>query len=102
VNAERWRQIDELFNLALESPPDERGAFVCDWAGEDSELRREVESLLEAAERADGFPLIRFPVRRGYALGQIAEALSSAIDPSDRVAPPIAPSRRKEPRRVPG
>ena len=46
MTAERWRQVGELFNQALEQPPEHRAAWVERATGGDAELRREVESLL--------------------------------------------------------
>ena len=53
--ADRWRRIKELMQAALERPPGERAAFVAEACGPDSELRREVESLLSAHGRALDF-----------------------------------------------
>jgi predicted ATPase/serine/threonine protein kinase len=49
------RQAGELYHAALERPPRERAAFLEETCGGDEGLRREVESLLAAHERADGF-----------------------------------------------
>jgi serine/threonine protein kinase len=46
VQTERWRQIDDLFQSALDRPPEERNAFLDSACQDDAELRREVESLL--------------------------------------------------------
>ncbi len=48
MNPERWAQIERLYHEALECPAAERGPFLDQACGEDSDLRREVESLLEA------------------------------------------------------
>ncbi|MCP3903689.1 MAG: protein kinase [Planctomycetes bacterium] len=55
MNRERWQEIDALFTEALERASEERSAFVWRQAGEDSELRREVQSLLAAHERETEF-----------------------------------------------
>src|ERR1017187_6482690 len=49
MTPERFRQIEELYHAAREGTEDERAALL---AQTDSELRREIESLL--AQRADG------------------------------------------------
>mgnify|MGYP000979722577 CR=1 FL=1 len=54
-DAERWQQIDQLFEAALERPPAARPAFLAEACGEDGELHREVSSLLAAAARAEDF-----------------------------------------------
>ena len=53
--ADRWRHITELVQAALERPAGERAAYVSDACGPDDELRREVESLLSAHDRAADF-----------------------------------------------
>ncbi|HEY2739227.1 MAG TPA: serine/threonine-protein kinase, partial [Thermoanaerobaculia bacterium] len=50
MTPERWRQIREVFDAACALPAAERGAFLAGLCGGDDELRREVESLLAAAE----------------------------------------------------
>jgi hypothetical protein len=45
---ERWQRIKDVFQAALERPAAERAAFLGKACGDDSELRREVESLLNA------------------------------------------------------
>jgi serine/threonine protein kinase/tetratricopeptide (TPR) repeat protein len=46
MNADRWRQIEELYHSVREMDPDERDRFLKQAAGKDEELRQEVESLL--------------------------------------------------------
>jgi len=46
MNPDRWRQIEDLYHAASESPPSERAALLSEACGDDMELRREVESLL--------------------------------------------------------
>jgi serine/threonine protein kinase len=55
MNPDRWRQIGQLYHTALELESAARAAFLDANCGDDNELRREVESLLHAHERADGF-----------------------------------------------
>jgi serine/threonine-protein kinase len=55
MQAERWRQVDQLFDAALEREPSERAAFLDEACAGDDALRREVESLLAAHERAGSF-----------------------------------------------
>ena len=45
----RWREIEAVFEAALERPPHQQAAFLDQACGGDAELRREVESLLRAA-----------------------------------------------------
>ena len=46
MDPERWRQVERLFQSALEHPPEERDAFLTQACGGDRDLRDEVESLL--------------------------------------------------------
>src|SRR5262245_44581647 len=55
MNPDRWRQIGQLYHSALEMELEERAAFLDGACGDDAELRREVESLLQARQQADGF-----------------------------------------------
>ena len=46
TNTERWRQIERLYQSAAEQPAGRRAAWLADTCGGDTELLREVESLL--------------------------------------------------------
>jgi eukaryotic-like serine/threonine-protein kinase len=48
MQAERWRQIDAVFQSAVDCAPENRPAFLDSACGGDAELRREVESLLNS------------------------------------------------------
>lgn len=57
MTPERWQRVNELFNAALEKQGDARRVFLVNACGDDHELRREVEKLLNGDEAAgrDGF-----------------------------------------------
>src|SRR5215813_2296753 len=55
MTSERWMQVDQLLQEALEREPEERAAFLDQACGDDDELRREVESLLGFHGRAGAF-----------------------------------------------
>jgi serine/threonine protein kinase/Tfp pilus assembly protein PilF len=55
MKAERWKQVNDLFQSAVERAPTERAAFLHEACHGDEDLRREVESLLSSHERADNF-----------------------------------------------
>jgi TolB-like protein/Tfp pilus assembly protein PilF/predicted Ser/Thr protein kinase len=55
MKPERWRQVDRVFQEALERAPAERAAFIREACGHDDSLRREVEALLAADVQAEGF-----------------------------------------------
>ena len=53
-DATGWRRVEELFAVAVERAPEERGAFLDGACGSDRELREELESLLDH-DREDSF-----------------------------------------------
>jgi len=55
MNAERWKQIDELLDALWELPEAEREEFLAEKCGGDEDLKREVRKLLESDENADEF-----------------------------------------------
>ena len=55
MKPERWQQIDRILDGALEREGDQRQAFLEEACSGDPSLRREVESLIEAGERAESF-----------------------------------------------
>ena len=79
LTPERRREIERLFEAALERGADERGRFLTDACGSDLELRREVDALLEAHAMAEGI-LERDPAE---AMG----AREQWLAPGDAVGP---------------
>lgn len=55
MEPERWRQIDQLLEAALERQPAERAAFLAKACADDETLRLEVESLLQSDEAVESF-----------------------------------------------
>ena len=55
----QWQRIEELFNGAATLQGDARRSFLDQACGADRELRREVESLLQASERGEDVALDR-------------------------------------------
>ena len=55
MKGERWQQVDELLDAALERDASERGDFLKRACAGDEELLREVESLLAAHLKAGSF-----------------------------------------------
>ena len=54
MTSERWQQINVLLDAVLDLPPGEQQTYL-DVHCPDPELRREVGSLLEAHDEAQGF-----------------------------------------------
>ncbi|MBI1765116.1 MAG: serine/threonine protein kinase [Acidobacteria bacterium] len=74
MTPDRWQQLKELFNDALERPPAERAAFLDAACADDAELRREVEALL--AEH--GAPASALDSLPGAIAAQMAEVGAQA------------------------
>jgi hypothetical protein len=55
MNAERWEQIKNIFESALEVSPDQRAAVLESACSGDSELEQEVARLLAELDQAGGF-----------------------------------------------
>jgi eukaryotic-like serine/threonine-protein kinase len=55
VTPERWKQVEALFEQALEVPAKEQAAFLQTACNGDEDLKREVESFLDSHARAGGF-----------------------------------------------
>jgi hypothetical protein len=47
VPQQQWHRIEELFHAALEREPGDRDAFITEACGNDQELKRKVQALLE-------------------------------------------------------
>jgi serine/threonine-protein kinase len=73
MNREKWQQVKEIFQAALEHAPDERAAFLNDACAEDVGLRREVEVLLASFENADDDSFMQ-----QAAIGEVAEIIVGA------------------------
>src|SRR4029453_16942605 len=55
MKAERWKQVTDLFQSAVERAPERRAAFLDEACHGDEGLRREVGSLLTSYEQAENF-----------------------------------------------
>ncbi|MEK6299117.1 MAG: protein kinase [Acidobacteriota bacterium] len=55
MTPERWQRIDKLFDETLLVEPPQRAAFLDEACADDSDLRGEIESLLDASHQAGGF-----------------------------------------------
>src|SRR5690349_23554032 len=56
VTPERWAQIKAVVNAAMDLPIGDRRKYLDQACASDAELRREVESLLVAADASDSVP----------------------------------------------
>jgi serine/threonine protein kinase/Flp pilus assembly protein TadD len=55
LTPERWRQVKQMFQAAVELPGAEREAWLADACADDPSLRAEIESLIAAHERPGSF-----------------------------------------------
>lgn len=55
MKPERWKQVDDLLEAALERPAAERASFLDSACAGDEELRRELESLIISEAQAEAF-----------------------------------------------
>ncbi|MFQ5571469.1 MAG: serine/threonine protein kinase, partial [Rhodothermales bacterium] len=64
MTPERWHQIEEVYQQALDLPAHERRAYLERACGHDTALRQEIDSLLAAHDEAPSYletPLIALP-----------------------------------------
>jgi len=52
MTPERWQQVKQIFQSAIERPPDERDAFLARACQDNHALRSEVESLISSHDQA--------------------------------------------------
>ncbi len=81
MDSDRWKQVDNLLQAALERPPAERAAFLRHACAGDESLEREVQSLLASEQEEGSFlegPAIEVAVR-AIANQQTPETAGSLI-----------------------
>src|SRR5947209_4454235 len=77
IKPERWRKIEALYHAALERPTESRADFLRAACGDDADLYREVDSLLDFKSRAENF--IEKPALEVAAKAVAVESGSSVI-----------------------
>src|SRR5690349_10857861 len=89
MTPERWRQVDQVFQAAIELKAEERAAFVESACADDEELRREVESLITADKQGLSFvDEPAFQVAAGLlAMGELQLAEGQSIGHYEIVGP---------------
>jgi eukaryotic-like serine/threonine-protein kinase len=73
MTPERWQQVKELFNAALERDPAERDAFLAEACAGDRALREEVASLLAEEEQLGSFIAAPAAARREPQLDALSD-----------------------------
>jgi len=77
MKPERWKEVERLFNAALELEPARRVAFLNEACAGDDSLRVEVESLLKHEDQPRGF--IEVPAMEMFARDLVADSASSEV-----------------------
>jgi hypothetical protein len=52
MTPERWQQVKEIFQSAIERPPSERDAFISQACADDPDLHSQVQSLISSHDEA--------------------------------------------------
>jgi len=82
MTTDRWHQVKEIFQAALDQEPSNRSRFLSRACGDDHDLRREVESLIASHEKTGTF--IDSPAFKANAEQLVADA--PQLKPSERIA----------------
>src|SRR5207247_932592 len=53
MTPERWQQVKQIFQSAIERPPSERDGFISQACADDPDLRSQVRSLISSYDEAD-------------------------------------------------
>src|SRR5262245_17334155 len=77
MDANQWAKIDRLVDEALERSPEKRASFLDHACAGDDELRREVESLLEAHSHPESF--LGTPAMNVVARGLVSEKQTNLV-----------------------
>lgn len=84
MRTERWQEIDRLFDAVLDLDPAARDSYLTEACAGDEELRRGVEELLTAHQRAELFieaPAMEMAAKAAAARGDTFFALGRRIGP---------------------
>lgn len=79
MSPERWQQIEEIFQIALDMSPREQRDYVDKASGNDAELKSEVAKLLSQFEEASSF--IEQPLYDQSQAGVLAALMNDDEDP---------------------
>ena len=74
-----WQRVENVFHAMLEQPPERRPKFLDDACAGDTELRREVESLLRASR--EGESLMEWPAAAQLGLATAPGAATPSWGP---------------------
>ena len=80
LTLERWRQIEKVFDDALDLPPEQRAGFLDRCCAQDADLRENVDQLLRACESSEHF--LEQPLA-----GHVAPSVAVSLAAMDLPAP---------------
>jgi predicted Ser/Thr protein kinase len=84
VTPEQWKRLKELFDQALDLPPESRSSWLEQRLGGDAELLAEAKALFTASDTLGGF--LESPLE--LAPEDVAAVLAgSSVQPGDRIGP---------------
>src|SRR4029434_7197940 len=90
MRAERWKQVNDLFQSAVERAPEERAAFLDEACHGDEGLRHEVGSLLTSYQQAEDFiELPAFEIAPELVTNNRSDALIGKVIGHYRIESPI-------------
>ncbi|MCA1614865.1 MAG: protein kinase [Acidobacteria bacterium] len=78
MTPERWKQVEGVFDAAMDLAPEERDAYLARACAGDAELRRQVEMLIRSDEQAGAF--IEEPAVAGVVGDSARSAVAGAFD----------------------
>ncbi|MBA3439070.1 MAG: PD40 domain-containing protein [Pyrinomonadaceae bacterium] len=81
MTPERWKQVEDVFQAALDHPPEERAWFIAEACAADPSLREQVEALVAQYDEAGTF------IERGFFAG--AESSSTTRPMEDQTSPMV-------------
>lgn len=88
MQQERWKQISQLFEAALDLKPDERAAFLAEQCRGDEPLRQEIEQLISSHQKASADEFMGIPA------AEQAAPLLVDQDKEESVSPRLASGQR--------
>ena len=86
MTPERWQQISRIYQSAMDQPPSTRDAYVASACAGDTELRREVESLIANASDGLTVELIKAALEQPAMTDVVALAPGTRLGPYDLVS----------------
>ena len=76
---ERWHKVEEIFERAVDLPPAERALYLARRCGNDRDLQREVEEMIDADRLSNNF--IESPVIASSTLSNLLPTIEDSVPP---------------------